>query len=423
MRLRRFWRKEIGENSVKKVLKQYQSLVGQGDINEIISLANELGPIKIHHINSTREGGGVAEILNCTIPIYKDLGFDVTWDVIQGNKEFFEITKKFHNILHGENIPITTKMSDKYLHIAEVNSNILRDDVDFLIVHDPQPLPLIMYKQKSKTKCIWRCHIDATMGDKRLIGFMRQYIDKYDCAVYHLPNYTFGSFNEEYIVYPAIDPFNDKNKELRPSQIKTELDKYNIDTSIPIVLQVSRFDTLKDPIGVINAFQIVHEMGTPAQLILAGGTATDDPWGEKVYNKVLKKAKTNRDIHILHSPPDITINALQRAASVVVQKSLREGFGLVVTEAMWKGKPVVGGNVGGIRRQIIHGENGFLVNTVDGTAYRIQQLLSNPILAKKMGNEAKQTVLTNYLVPTLVRNWLLMFLSLRNPGKKGVIHL
>jgi trehalose synthase len=423
MKSRRYWKKEKGENNLVGVLRKYESLLGQGEINEIISLANELGPLKIHHINSTRVGGGVAEILNYTIPIYEDLGFDVTWDVIQGNKEFFEITKKFHNVLHGENIPITTKMTDKYLHIAEVNSNILDDDMDFLIVHDPQPLPLIKYKNKSKTKCIWRCHIDATMGDKRLIGFLRQFIDMYDCSMYHLPDYTFGSFNEEYIVAPAIDPFNDKNKELTPKQIKAELNKYDIDTSIPIVLQVSRFDTLKDPIGVISAFQIVHDMGTPAQLILAGGTATDDPWGEMVYNNVLKKAKANRDIHILHSPSDITINALQRAATVVVQKSIREGFGLVVTEAMWKGKPVVGGNVGGIRRQIIHGENGFLVNTVDGTAYRIQQLLSNPLLAKKMGNEARQSVLTNYLVPTLVRNWLLLFLSLNNRDKKGVIHL
>ncbi len=408
---------------MNNALKKYQPLVGKGDIDEIISLAEILGDLKIHHINSTREGGGVAEILNCTIPIYQTLGFDVSWDVIQGNKEFFEITKKFHNVLHGENMQITSKMTDKFVHTAEINANILRDDVDFLIVHDPQPLPLIAYKKHSKTKCIWRCHIDATMGDKRLIGFLRQFIDKYDCSVYHLPNYTFGSFGEEFIVYPAIDPFNDKNIDLSPGKIRTELEKYNIDTSIPIVLQVSRFDTLKDPIGVIKAFEIVQEMGTRAQLILAGGTAADDPWGEKVYHKVLKKAKGNSAIHILHSPPDITINALQRAASVVVQKSIREGFGLVVTEAMWKGKPVVGGNVGGIKRQIIHGENGFLIDTVEGTALRIHQLLSNPLLAKTMGNEAKQTVLTNYLVPTLIRNWLLIFLSLRNSGKKGVIHL
>ena len=408
---------------MKNVLKQYQPLVGSGDINEIISLAKNLGPLKIQHINSTRVGGGVAEILNCTVPIYQSLGFDVAWDVIKGNNKFFDITKKFHNILHGENITITSNMTDRYISTVERNSEILRDDVDFLIVHDPQPLPLIMYKRKSKTKCIWRCHIDATKGDKRLIGFMRQFIDKYDCAVYHLPNYTFGSFNDEYIMYPAIDPFNDKNKDLTSSQIKGELEKYNIDPSIPLVLQVSRFDKLKDPIGVIEAFQIVQEMGTTAQLVLAGGTASDDPEGAKVLKKVLKKAKGNPAIHVLQSPPDITINALQRAASVVVQKSLREGFGLVVTEAMWKGKPVVGGNVGGIRRQIIHGENGFLVETVDGTALRIQQLLSNPILAKKMGNEAKQTVLTNYLTPTLVKHWLLLFLSLKHRGKKGVIHL
>jgi len=404
-------------------LKQYLPLVGKGEINEIISLANNLGPVKIHHINSTRTGGGVAEILNCTIPIFKSLGFDVTWDVMQANKEFFEITKKFHNVLHGENIPITTKMTDKYIRTVDVNSNIIRDDVDYVVVHDPQPLPLIMHRKNSNANWIWRCHIDATKGDKRLIGFLRQFVDRYDFAVYHLPNYTFGSFSEEYIIYPAIDPFNDKNKELKPNEIRDELQKYNIDPSIPIVTQVSRFDRLKDPLGVMKAFEIVHDMGTPAQLVLAGGTAVDDPEGEIVYQKVLKKAKDKSYIHILQSPPDITINALQRAAAVVVQKSIREGFGLVVTEAMWKGKPVVGGNVGGIRRQIIHGENGFLVDTVEGTAYRIQQLLSNPLLAKEMGNEAKQTVLTNYLIPNLIRNWLLLFLSLKFRDKKGVIHL
>ena len=408
---------------MEDVLEQYLPLVGSGDINEIKSLAKNLGPIKIQHINSTRTGGGVAEILNCTIPIFKCLGFDVKWDVIKGNKDFFEITKKFHNILHGENIKITSKMTDKYVRTVEANSNILRDDVDFLILHDPQPLPLIMYKKGTRTKCIWRCHIDATMGDKRLIGFLRQFIDKCNCAVYHLPDYTFGSFNEEYIIFPAIDPFNDKNKELTPRQIKKELNKFDIDPSLPIVLQVSRYDKLKDPIGVIKAFQIVQEMGTSAQLILAGGTAVDDPEGGRILKKVLKKAGGNPAIHVLQSPPDITINALQRSASVVVQKSLREGFGLVVTEAMWKGKPVIGGNVGGIRRQIIHGENGFLVETVDGTALRIQQLLSNPMLAKIMGNEARQSVLTNYLVPALVRNWLLLFLSCKYPGRKGVIQL
>ena len=404
-------------------LKQYLSHVGRGELDEITSLAKKLGPITIQHINSTKVGGGVAEILNCIIPIFQSLGFEVTWDVVKGNKEFFEITKKFHNVLHGENIPITPKMTNKYIRTVEANSKILRDDVDFVIVHDPQPLPLIMHKKDSKANWIWRCHIDATQGDKRLIGFLRQFVDKYHCSVYHLPNYTFGSYGDEYIIFPAIDPFNEKNMELKPGQIKAEIEKYDIDPFVPIILQVSRYDRLKDPIGVIKAFKIVEEMGTSAQLVLAGGTAVDDPEGELVYRNVLKAAKRSASIHVLQSPSDISINALQRAASVVVQKSLREGFGLVVTEAMWKGKPVIGGNVGGIRRQIIHGENGFLVDTVEGTAYRIQQLLSNPLLAKEMGNAARQSVLTSFLMPSLVRNWLLLMLSIKHKGKRGVIHL
>ena len=403
--------------------KKYIPLLGKGELNEILSLAKKVIPIKIQHINSTKVGGGVAEILNCILPLFESLGLEVYWDVIKGNKNFFEITKKFHNILHGENIQITVDMTEKYIRTVETNSKIIREDMDVIIIHDPQPLPLIRYKNETDAQWIWRCHIDATQADYRLTGFLRQFIDRFDCSLYHMPNYAFGAFNDEYIIAPAIDPFNEKNKDLKPSEIKAELDKYKIDPSLPIVLQVSRFDRLKDPIGVIEAFQLIQEMGTSAQLILAGGTATDDPEGEKEYRKVIKKSKDNPDIHILQSPPDITINALQRAASVVVQKSLREGFGLVVTEAMWKGKAVVGGNVGGIRRQIIHGENGFLVDTVEGTAYRIEQLLSNPLLAKQMGNDARKSVLTNYLMPSLIKNWLLLLLSLKNPNKKGVIHL
>jgi trehalose synthase len=404
-------------------LKKYLPLIGQGELNEIISLAEKAAPLKVQHVNSTKVGGGVAEILNCILPLFKSLGIDVSWDVVKGNKSFFEITKKFHNILHGENIYITQDMTDKYIQTVDANTKVIKDDVDLIVIHDPQPLPLIKNKSHTKAKWIWRCHIDATKADYRVTGFLRQFIDRYDCSVYHMPNYAFGSFNDEYIIAPAIDPFNDKNREMKPTEIKAELDKYNIDTSKPIILQVSRYDRLKDPIGVIEAFQIVQEMGLSAQLVLAGGTATDDPEGEIEYKKVLKKAAGNPDIHTLQSPPDITINALQRAATVVVQKSLREGFGLVVTEAMWKGKPVVGGNVGGIRRQIDHGETGFLVDTVEGTAYRIQQLLSNPLLAKQIGNAARQSVLTNYLMPSLVKNWLLLFLSLKNKSKKGVIHL
>lgn len=408
---------------MKNSIEKYIPLVGRGEINEITSLAEQLGPTKIQHINSTKLGGGVAEILNCILPLFKSLGFDVSWDVIKGNKDFFEVTKKYHNILHGENIPITQRMTDRFIRTVEANQKVIKTDSNLIVIHDPQPLPLIIKKKDTKAKWIWRCHIDATHADNRLIGFLRQFIDRYDCSVYHLPNYAFNSFNDEFIMAPAIDPFNEKNQELTANQIKAELNKFEIDPSIPILLQVSRYDRLKDPIGVIEAFKMVQDMGMSAQLVLAGGTATDDPEGVRVLKKVLKKANGNPNIHILQSPPDLTINALQRAAAVVIQKSLREGFGLVVTEAMWKGKPVIGGNVGGIRRQIIHGETGFLVDTVEGTAYRVQQLLSNPIMAKQMGNAAKQSVLTNYLIPSLIKNWLLLFLSLKHRGKKGVVKL
>ncbi|UCH87915.1 MAG: glycosyltransferase [Thermoplasmata archaeon] len=404
-------------------IKKYESLMGKGEINEIISLAKELGPVKIQNINSTKQGGGVAELLISTIPLFQNLGFDVSWDVISGNHSFFEITKKFHNILHGIHIPINPQIRKKYEKNVKANYEIISDDADFIIIHDPQPLPLIMKRKDNGTKWIWRCHIDVTEGDKRLIGYLRQFIDRYDCSVYHLPNYTFSSFHDEYIIQPAIDAFTDKNRDLSDKEINKELDRYEIDPEIPIVLQVSRFDKLKNPLGVIKAFQKVRDVGVSAQLILAGGEADDDPEGDKVLERVEKKAQKNPDIHILKSPPDIAVNALQRSASVIVQRSIREGFGLVVTEAMFKGKAVVGSNVGGIRKQIIHGESGFLVETDEGTAYRIQQLLTNPELNEKLGEEARKTVIKNFLMPNLVKNWILLFLSLKHDGRKGAVRL
>ena len=212
---------------MKNSLEKYVPLVGRGEIDEIISLADQLGPTKIQHVNSTKVGGGVAEILNCILPSFRSLNIDVSWDVIKGNKDFFEITKKFHNILHGVNIPITQRMTDKYIRTVESNLKIIREDADLIIIHDPQPLPLIMRKKDTHAKWVWRCHIDATKADYRLTGFLRQFTDRYDCSVYHLPNYAFGSFNDEYIMAPAIDPFNDKNKELPSKKIRDELKKYN----------------------------------------------------------------------------------------------------------------------------------------------------------------------------------------------------
>ncbi|MFQ5455212.1 MAG: glycosyltransferase [Nitrospirota bacterium] len=408
-----------------KRLEKYASIVGREEINEIISLADCIRSQKVQNINSTKNGGGVAEILGCLIPLFHELEVDISWDVIKGNRDFFEITKTIHNALHGEEVEISAEILDIYLDTVASNYNIIKKDADFIIIHDPQPIPLIIKRNETEAKWIWRCHIDLTEADFRIMGFLWQHISRFDCSVYHLPNYSTSSFfQDEYIIPPAIDPLHDKNRELAPEEIVHELHSIEIEPDIPIILQVSRFDRLKDPIGVIRAFNILQNEGINAQLILAGSSAADDPEGERVYNEVLDFADNNPVIHILQLPSDshLKINALQRAATVVVQKSIREGFGLVVTEAMWKAKPVVGGNVGGIQKQIIHGETGFLVNTVEGTAYRIQQLINNPELAKKMGKEARHNVLTNYLMPSLLKNWLLLFLSLRHKGR-GIIHL
>jgi trehalose synthase len=394
-------------------ISDYIPIIGKDSVDDLHCLAGELGSTRIQNINSTLQGGGVAELLKSTIPLFRDLGLEVEWNVISGSSDFFKITKSIHNVLHGVSLDIDDGMKNVYVNIAESNAGILRDEMDFIVVHDPQPLPLITKRRIGDDKWIWRCHIDVSEADKDLVQYLRPLIDKYDCSVYHLPEYSMGAFHDEYFFQPAIDPFTEKNRDLSEVFMYKELEKMDIDTDLPIILQVSRFDMLKDPLGVIEAFRLARRKGISAQLVLAGGEAEDDPEGAEVLKKILRKSEKDPSIHVLQSPSDFAINALQRAASVVVQKSVREGFGLVVTEAMFKNKPVVGGNVGGIRKQITNGKNGFLVDSVEQTAGRIRQLLTDSAMAEKMGKEAKRSVIENYLMPNLVEKWIKLFLSLK----------
>ncbi len=407
----------------KKSLDDYARFVGADEIREIRTLAKYLHGASIQHINSTAMGGGVAELLGYLIPLMRDLGMDAQWDVMTGNPEFFAVTKSFHNNLHGGADEITPEMYRAFLDTTERNIGLLRSGVDFEAIHDPQPVGLVKARG-GKGNWLWRCHIDLSEADLRVWGFLRPFVDRYDAAIFHLPDYAKELSIPQNVVPPAIDPMTEKNAEMEPSEIRSVLDKYQIDPKLPIVLQVSRFDRLKDPVGVIRAFKLVVH-SHPCQLILAGGGASDDPEGERVLAEVREAAGTDSRIHILALPPNAhrEINALQRGATVVVQKSLREGFGLVVTEAMWKAKPVIGGAVGGIRRQILHGSTGYLVHTVEGTAFRIRQLLGNPELREQMGRNAKQYVTENFLPPIYLKKWVMALLSMKHGARESVINL
>jgi trehalose synthase len=368
------------------------------------------------HVNSTREGGGVAEILQRMIPILRELGIDARWEVIEGDARFFDITKKIHNALQGNPEKITQKMWQYHYEVNRKNSEKFDLGADAVLIHDPQPAPLIEFKKTGQW--IWRGHIDFSNPQIQVWDYLNRYLKKYDAAIFSVARFSKAMPISEFIVTPSIDPISEKNRELTDEEINETLNKFQIPTHKPIVLQVSRFDRFKDPVGVIKAYRIVKKYND-CILILAGSPATDDPEGEMVLREVKEFADNDPDIYILLLPPfsDRDINGLQRVADVILQKSVKEGFGLTVSESMWKGKPVIGGAVGGIPLQVIHGITGFLVHSVEGAAFRMRQLLNSPEMAKKMGENAKEHVRKNFLITRQIRDYLSIWYSLENKGK------
>lgn len=397
----------------EKSLDDYAPVVGKDEIREIRALASYVKGASVQHVNSTAVGGGVAELLGYLVPLMRDVGLDAHWDVITGSPAFFQVTKAIHNNLHGGAEELTPQLLQTFWDTTQQNVGVLRRDVDFECIHDPQPVGLVR-ERGGKTRWLWRCHVDLSDADPTTWSFLRRLVERYDAAVFHLPDYARELSIPQNISPPAIDPLNEKNRELEPSEIASVLERHGIDPGRPIVLQVSRYDRLKDPVGVIRAYRLAAR-SYPCQLVLAGGGAADDPETGKTLAEVHEAAGDDPDVHVLDLPPSasLDVNALQRAATIVVQKSLAEGFGLVVTEAMWKAKPVIGGAVGGIRRQIIQGSTGFLVYSVEGTAYRIRQLLGHPEVGRKLGENAKRYVTENFLPPSYLKRWLLMLLSMR----------
>ena len=391
-------------------IDDYIPIVGQSVIDDLKLIAEKLEGKLVQHINSTAVGGGVAEILNRMVPLLNELGVKTRWDVIKGGERFFEITKKFHNALHGRPADIS---GDDYGHFWEVGQkNIAEMDTcgDIVFVHDPQPITLI--KKRGANKWLWRCHVDVSNPAPELWKFLREFIIQYDSAVFSAPQFAQQLPIRQFLIAPSIDPLSDKNKELPKEVIDAVLLKYNIPRDKPIVTQISRFDRLKDPVGVVEAYKKVKRY-IDCRLVLAGGGAADDPEGVQVFEEVKERAGNDEDIHILllaHN--DIEVNALQRASTVIVQKSLKEGFGLTVSEALWKAKPVVAGHVGGIPLQITNKYSGLLCHSVDGAAFAIKQLLNSPAYARKLGENGREHVRNNFLLTRHLRDYILLFHSL-----------
>ncbi|MEM3366509.1 MAG: glycosyltransferase [Candidatus Bathyarchaeia archaeon] len=413
-------------------IDEYIPIVGEEAVEEVKRLGEDLKGRELLHINSTYVGGGVAELLKSLVPLMNDVGLKTEWKTILGDKEFFDITKSFHNALHGADIEITQGMMDKYLEVNLSNAEHLELSKDLIFVHDPQPAALVQFRKGGKW--VWRCHIDISSPNRGVWDFLAKFVSKYDAIVVHLPDYKRPDLQRpQFVIPPSIDPLSEKNIDLPVSYVEKVLRKYDLDPEMPIITQVSRFDRLKDPLGVLKAFELAKKgistfdfrslldentfafdlfrtlkYRVSLQLVLVGGSATDDPEGEKVHYEVFKKAVSDRNVHVLMLPPDAhrEINAIQRGSTILIQKSIKEGFGLTVTEGMWKGKPVIGGKTGGIKYQIIDGETGFLVSKISEAAERILYLIKNPQVRRSMGIKAKEHVRKNFLVTRHLRDYL-----------------
>ena len=397
-------------------LANYEPFVGRSAVEEIRLLAAKLAGRVVQNVNSTFTGGGVAEILSRMVPLLQELGVNARWNIIKCDDEFFRVTKKFHNALHGRQEKITAKDFTLFQETTQKNIEELELNGDIIFIHDPQPVGLILRKKELGKKWIWRCHIDVSNPNPEVWNFIEPFVVQYDAAVFSAPAFSRKLPIRQFLISPSIDPLSNKNKELPRSTIDSVLEKYGIPKDKPIITQVSRFDYLKDPVGVIQAFELVRE-SISCRLVLAGGTASDDPESDKVLAEVREKAGNNPDIHILLIPPgsDIEINALQRASTIIVQKSYKEGFGLTVSEALWKAKPVVASAVGGIPLQVQNKFTGLLSYGIPGTAYNLKQLLSNPEYAKWLGNNGREHVRHNFLITRHLRDYLLLFLALEHP--------
>jgi trehalose synthase len=389
-------------NKLITQIEDYGPIVGTEIVERIKAKAKPLRDMHIVNVNSTYYGGGVSQLLSSETLLMNSLGIKTGWRVIQGSPDFFSVTKKIHNALQGGKINLTDRKMKMYEDIIYENSIRNHLDHDVVIVHDPQPLPMINYYRKNRP-WIWRCHIDLSSPNKELWGYLSDFIEKYDAVILSAKDYKQKLETPQVFFMPAIDPFTITNRELNQHEIDERLKHYHIPTDLPLVAQISRFDRWKDPEGVIQAFKLARKE-VDCTLVLLGNVATDDPEGDEVYKSLL--GYRDDGIIILTVQDAALVNAVQRSAAVVLQKSIREGFGLTVAEAMWKGTPVIGGNVGGIRYQIEDGVSGFLVSSIEEAAERIVKLIKDKELREHMGRKAKESVKKRFLLTRYIEQYL-----------------
>lgn len=403
-------------------VKDYTEIVGKSVIDELYSIGEKAGSMKIQNVNSTAVGGGVAEILTRLVPMMNELGVESRWDVIKGGEKFFSVTKKMHNALHGVDESFTDEEWAHFMEVDRENARSMNFDSDVVVIHDPQPIGLVEERAHLDNKWVWRCHIDFSEPRENVWFFLKDFIERFDGAIFSAPAFSRPLNTRQFLISPSIDPLSDKNKDLDEGYIRSVFEGFNIDLQRPIITQISRFDYLKDPVGVIKAYKLVKRY-IDCQLVLAGGGATDDPEGEKVLAEVMNAAEGDKDIFVLLLPPssDLEINALQRGSTVVLQKSLREGFGLTVAEALWKGKPVIASAVGGIPLQIKHKYSGVLTHSIEGTAYWMKQLINEPAFARELGRNGREHIRQSFLITRHLRDYLLLALSLYHD--KDIVYL
>jgi trehalose synthase len=386
-------------------LDDYRDSATKGTVDFLYRLSDLVKGRSFLHVNAVRYGGGMAEILRRLVPMLTSLGVEARWEVLAGDQEFFDVTKRIGNALQGQEQSFTEQMSQAYLKINNRNAQVLNLDADLVMVHDHEPAALIEHRKGGKW--IWRCYLDLSQPQRRAWSFLRHYVVRYDAAIFSITGFAQRLPIPKFLIYPSIDPLSIKNREMSRVEATRIMDGLGIPRDKPILLQVARFDRFKDPIGTISAYRIVKKH-FDCRLVLAGGGVSNDPEGEAVLAAVKTAAGPDSDIHVLQLPPeaDSEINALQRAATIVLQKSIKEGFGLAVSEAMWKGKPVVGGTAGGIADQIIDGVTGYTVHSIEGAAFRIRHLLNNPGLIHRMGASAREHVRRNFLITRHLSDYL-----------------
>jgi trehalose synthase len=404
-----------------KVLADYASIATRGLMAQIKELAEPLRGRRVLHLSATAFGGGVAEILYTLVPLMRDAGLEVEWRIIQGKDEFFDVTKTIHNALQGDPTGLTTEQQATFEAYQLLNAEALEGSYDFVIVHDPQPLGVIEHARQVGRHWTWRCHIDLSEPNPSVLEFVLPWICAHDAAVFHRRQYVpdTGALPTSWIWPPAIDPLAPKNMALSVEDAAYIVDQFGIDVQRPLVTQVSRFDPWKDPLGVIEAWRIVRQSHSEVQLALVGSMAHDDPEGWEYYNRTVAAADGDPDIFILsnlNNVGSVEVNAFQVHSSAVLQKSIREGFGLTVTEALWKARPVVAGRVGGIVDQIEDGETGFLVSSVEECAEKTRLVLDTPAHARELSLRGKEHVRRHFLTPRLLRDWLVHFNELEGNG-------